>query len=313
MRAYFLLLLVVIFYAGNILTGKALSDLPPLTIAFFRVFIAFLVLLPLGYRSAWQSRRLFLQHRKPLLLLTLTGVALFNTLIYSALQFTSATNVSVLEASVPAATVALSFWLLRERLRAIQWFGVVLSMCGALWVVTNGQLMSLADLSWNIGDAIMAAAAVSWAVYSIAVKKYLHLFPSYGAVLVMTGLSVMILLPVMAAEWLVVGVPQIGGGHWSGLVYLGVFPSVIALMLYNRAVAVLGASQTSVFLNFVPVFTMLGAYLLLDESISGMQLLGAALVMCGVFFTTRDTRTARGKGSRPAREPRKDAAPEEIP
>ncbi|MFT4469403.1 DMT family transporter [Arthrobacter sulfonylureivorans] len=290
MRAYLLLMLVVVFYAGNILTGKALSELPPLTIAFGRIAVAFLVLLPIGYRSAWRSRHLFIRHWKPLLLMTVTGVAGFNTLIYSALQFTSATNVSVLEASIPAVTVLLGFWLLRERLRPLQWAGVLLSLCGAVWVVTNGQLLRLTEMSWNAGDAIMAIGALSWAVYSIAVRRYLPLFPAHGTVLVMTGLSVLFMLPLLLAEWAVVGIPPISGGQWSGLLYLGIFPSVIALLLYNRAVATLGASQASVFLNFVPVFTMLGAYVLLGEAISLMQILGAVAVILGVFFTTRSRR-----------------------
>lgn len=292
MRAYLLLMLVVVFYAGNILTGKALSELPPLTIAFGRIAVAFLVLLPLGYRSAWRSRHLFIRHWKPLLLMTVTGVAGFNTLIYSALQFTSATNVSVLEASIPAVTVLLGFWLLRERLLPLQWVGVLLSLCGALWVVTNGQLLRLAEMSWNAGDGIMAIGALSWAVYSIAVRRYLPLFPAHGAVLVMTGLSVLVMLPLLLAEWAMVDIPQISGGQWSGLLYLGIFPSVIALLLYNRAVATLGASQASVFLNFVPVFTMLGAYVLLGEAISLMQILGAIAVILGVFFTTRGKRSS---------------------
>ncbi|TJY66392.1 DMT family transporter [Arthrobacter sp. CAU 1506] len=290
MRAYLLLMLVVVFYAGNILTGKALSELPPLTIAFGRIAVAFLVLLLIGYRSAWRSRHRFIRHWKPLLLMTVTGVAGFNTLIYSALQFTSATNVSVLEASIPAVTVMLGFWLLRERLRPLQWAGVLLSLCGALWVVTNGQVLRLTEMAWNAGDGIMAIGALSWALYSIAVRRYLPLFPAHGAVLVMTGLSVLFMLPLLLAEWAVVGIPPISGGQWSGLLYLGIFPSVIALLLYNRAVATLGASQASVFLNFVPVLTMLGAYVLLGEAISLMQILGAVAVILGVFFTTRSRR-----------------------
>lgn len=295
MRAYLLCILVVIFYSGNILTGKALNELPPFTIAFFRLAIAFLVLLPLGYRSAWQLRSVFAKHLKPLLILTLTGVTFFNTFIYGALQFTSASNVSVLESAIPTATALLSAWLLRERLRGIQWFGVSLSLFGAVWVVLDGRLLEITSMGWNPGDVIMLGAIISWALYSIAVRRYMHLFPSYGALLVMTGLSVVILLPFAAGEWMLGGVPPLGNGsYWWGLAYLGVFPSVVALILYNRAVAILGASQASVFLNFLPVFTMLGAYLLLGEKITGMQILGAGLVIVGVMFTTRSgSSTAR--------------------
>lgn len=288
MRAYLMCILVVVLYSGNILVGKALADLPPFTIAFLRVAIAFVVLLPFGYRGAWKAAPLFREHFKPLLFLTVTGVAAFTTFLYAALQFTSATNVSVLEAAIPAVTVALSAWLLREKLRWIQLFGVALSLFGSVWVVLEGQVFQLGNLGWNAGDALMVGAVASWALYSIGVRKYLHLFPSYGSVLVMTGLSVLILLPFMAGEWLILGVPDLGSSaHWWGLVYLGVFPSVVALILYNRAVAILGASQASVYLNFLPVGTMVGAYFLLGETITAMQVLGAGLVIAGVLVTTK--------------------------
>ena len=288
MQAYVLCVLVVIFYAGNILTGKALNDVPPITIAFTRLVIAFVVLLPIGWRSAWLARRSFIEHGRPLLLMTATGVAFFTTLIYAALRFTSATNVSVLEAVIPAVTVVLSFFVLHERLRPIQWAGVAVSLVGAVSVVMNGNALSLGSTGWNKGDGIMAAAVLCWAVYSITVRRHMRHFPEFGALVVMTGLSILMLSPLVAAEWLIIGeMPLEAGPHWWGLLYLGVFPSVVALAFYNRAVATLGASQASAFLNFLPVATMLGAFTFLDEDISAAQIVGAALVMVGVFVTLR--------------------------
>lgn len=289
--AYVACVFVVVFYAGNILVGKALNDLPPITIAFFRVAIACLLLLPFGWRSAWRERSVFRQHAGPLLFVTLTGVTFFNTFIYAALNFTSATNVSVLEAVVPVVTALLSAWLLRERLRAVQWSGVGLSLAGALFVVLGGA-GAQAIASVNPGDVIMIGAILSWALYSIGVKRYLHLFPESGVLLVMTGLSVAVLLPLMLAEWLLVGVPNmLEWSPWPGLLYLGIFPSVVALFLYNRAVGTLGASQAAIFLNFLPVLTMLGAFLFLGESIHLPQILGAGLVIAGVLLATRTART----------------------
>ena len=284
-QAYLLCVVVVVLYAGNILTGKALDHLPPITISFTRLVIAFVVLLPIGGRSAWRARRTFVERAGPLLLMSATGVALFTSLIYAALGHTSATNVSVLEALIPAATVGLGVVVLGERLRPLQWVGLAVSFTGAVTVVLEGDLAAL-DL--NPGDAIMVAAVACWAVYSVAVRRHLHHFPAFGALLVMTGLAIALLLPLVVAEWVAVGgVPLGTGPHWWGLVYLGVFPSVVALAFYNRAVAVLGPSRTATFLNFLPVATMLGAVTLLGERISGAQVLGAALVMGGVFLTLR--------------------------
>jgi len=282
------MVLVVIFYAGNILTGKALNDLPPFTIAFFRLLVAFIILFPIGCRRAWNARSTFLAYKKPFLIMTLTGVTFFNTFIYGSLQFTTASNVAVLESVIPVVTVILSAWLLKEKLQRFQWIGVLLSFIGALWVVMDGKIFQLASIDWNVGDAIMIGAIVSWAVYSVFVKQYMHLFPMFGAPLVMTGISVVILFPIMIVEWIILGVPFLGSFDYiAGFLYLGIFPSFFALIFYNRAVDLLGASQASVFLNFLPVFTMAGAYLWLGETITVMQVIGALIVIGGVILTTQ--------------------------
>jgi drug/metabolite transporter (DMT)-like permease len=283
-----MMVLVVIFYAGNILTGKAINELPPFTIAFFRLLIAFVVVFPIGFRSAWNHRSTFMGYKKPFLLMTLTGITFFNTFIYGALQFTTASNVSVLESVIPVMTVILSAFILKERLQSIQWVGVLISFIGAIWVVLNGRIFNLAAIDWNIGDAIMIGAIISWAVYSIYVKQYMHLFPAYAALLVMTGISILVLFPIVLLEWFVKGVPSLGSPHHViGLLYIGIFPSFIALIFYNRAVHLLSASKAAVFLNFLPVVTMVGAYLWLGETISVMQIIGALVVISGVILTTQ--------------------------
>lgn len=282
------MIFVVIFYAGNILIGKAINELPPFTIAFFRLFIAFLIILPIAWRSVWKNKGLFWQYKKPFLLMTLSGVTFFNTFIYGSLQFTTSSNVAVLETIIPALTVVLSAILLKEKLIKIQWLGVCISLIGALWVVMDGHIFQLATMNWNPGDGIMIGAIISWSVYSIMVKKYMHLFPSFAALLVMTAVSVVVLLPIVAIEWAIVGAPSLFKTNLMfGLLYLGLFPSLIALVFFNRAVGVLGASKASVFLNFLPVFTILGAYLWLDEQITWMQITGAVIVIVGVMMTTR--------------------------
>jgi drug/metabolite transporter (DMT)-like permease len=280
------MVLVVFCYAGNILVGKAINELPTFTITFFRVLIAFILILPIGLKSAWKHRFTLWEHKRPLVIMALTGVTFFNTFIYGALQFTTATNVSVLETVIPVVTVILSGYLLKEKLRSIQWMGMMLSFFGAIWVVMDGKILELTSIAWNIGDAIMIGAIVTWTVYSIYVKKYMHLFPPFASLLVMMGIAVVVLLPFVVVEWSVTAVPAFEVPHLASFLYLGIFPSLIALLLYNRAVALLGASQASVFLNFLPVVTMIGAYLWLGETITYREIIGTLVVIGGVMLVT---------------------------
>jgi len=288
LKAYIALLLVILMYAGNILVGKAINELPPITIAWGRLTVAFIVLTPFGFFQAVKDKDLYLQYKLPLLIMTLTGITFFSSFIYSALQFTSSTNVSILESVIPALTVVLSAWFLKEKITPIQWLGVIISFVGAVWVVADGNLSFFVRHTPNKGDLIMIVAIIFWAIYSLLVKQYMHNFRIFGIIWLMTGISVIILLPIVMIEWWITGIPDIFQiSKLAGIFYLGIFPSFIALILYSRSVIVLGAGKASIMLNLLPVFTMLGAYFLLNENISFSQIIGSIIVISGVTMTIK--------------------------
>ncbi|GHC33890.1 DMT family transporter [Aidingimonas halophila] len=290
---YMLLLLTAIIFSGNILVGKALSDLPPLTISFGRVFIALLFMIPLGWRQAVKARQAFRQHWGVLLGLALSGVTFFNALIYTSLQYTSATNVAILESTIPVVTILFSFLLLGERYRPIQWLGVAMSLAGAIAVIVMADSADAGLASVNIGDGIMAVAVLMWVGYSLLVKDHLSTFPRFGGLLVMLVIANLALAPIALWENLALGTPPaLDTGHWLGLLYLGIFPSVVALLCYTRAIGDVGPTQAAVFLNLLPIFTMLGAWWLLGDRILPAQIVGSIVVIAGVVLTTRERRSA---------------------
>ncbi|SDK83083.1 Threonine/homoserine efflux transporter RhtA [Modicisalibacter muralis] len=289
LRPYLLLLLTVIIFSGNILIGKALAELPALTISWVRVFIAMLVMVPIGASQMWRAMPVFKAHLPSLLGLALTGVAFFNALIYAALKTTSSTNVAILESTIPVVTILFGFALFGERYRAIQWLGVAASLTGAVAVVTQGDANPVDGVA--IGDAIMLIAVLTWVGYSLLVKEHMAKFPRYGGLLAMLIIANLALAPLAMLEWLWSGrVPDIGTEQALGLAYLGIFPSVIALLFYNSAIGDIGPTQASVFLNLLPVFTMLGAWLLIGETITLVQVVGSLVVVGGVLLTTRGRR-----------------------
>lgn len=293
MHARVLCLTAVALYAGNTLTGRALDDLSATTVTLARFLVALVLLVPLGGREAWNARAVFARNAGPLLLLAVSGAALFNFLLYASLHLTTASNVSVLQTAVPPVTALLSCFVLREALGRRQWLGVGLAVLGAGSVVTGG-FAARGGPVWNAGDAGAVAAVLSWACYSVALRRYGPLFPANGLVLVMTALAALLVLPLALGEWTSGGVPDLDAGrHLWGLVYVGVFPSVVALLAYNRAVDALGPAHAAAYLSFLPVFTMLGAVALLGERIGAEHLVGSALVVGGVLLTTSHADTGR--------------------
>lgn len=285
-RPYLFLLLTVLIFSGNILVGKTLTELPALTVSWSRVFIALLLMVPLGAHQFWQARAVFRAHWRPLLGLALTGVAFFNALIYAALKTTSPTNVAILESTIPVVTLLVSFVFFSERYRLLQWLGVALSLAGAVTVVTHGASPQARGVT--AGDGLMILAVLVWVSYSLLVKEHMTRFPRYGGLLAMLIIANLALAPLAMLEWAWHGaVPEINSQQVLGLAYLGIFPSVIALLLYNSAISDVGPTQAAVFLNLLPVFTMLGAWQLLGEPLSWVQVMGSFVVITGVMLTIR--------------------------
>ncbi|MGJ7457844.1 DMT family transporter [Halomonas sp. RA08-2] len=285
MRPHLFLLLVVAIFSGNILVGKALAELPPFTVSLGRVAIALAIMLPLGWYQARQGWPLFRRHWRPLLGLALTGVAFFNALIYASLSYTSATNVAILESLIPVVTLLLSVLFLGERFRPLQWAGVALSLAGAVAVILAGQGAEALAVGINPGDLIMLLAVLVWVGYSFLVREHMARFPRYGSLLVMLAIANLALAPIALLEGAWQVVPGLTARQWAGLAYLGVFPSVVALLLYNSALAEIGPTRAAVYLNLLPVFTMLGAWWLLGDQILTVQVVASLVVIVGVWFT----------------------------
>ncbi|MBP3950140.1 DMT family transporter [Bacillus suaedae] len=293
MRSYVFLIITMILFSGNILIGKAINDLPPVTITFVRCFIAFFILLPFSIKELRRNRDLYLREWKPLVGMSLTGIVLFNFFLYASLQYTTSTNVAVIEATTPVFAVVLGIIFLKERLNGLQYVGIVLSLVGALWVITKGSWAVLSQLQFNVGDLLVLVAIMAWTIYSLLIKQHNHKFPLIGSLVIMLFLATVVLLPFAALEWSSEILDLLNTERILGLLYLGIFPSVIALIFWNKGVAAIGPSRASVFLNLLPVFTIVGAVVFLEETVTFVQLIGGALVIGGVYLSTRETKASR--------------------
>ncbi|WP_100399610.1 DMT family transporter [Bacillus sp. FJAT-44742] len=284
---YVLLLLAMLMFSGNFIVGKAFSDtIPPLTLSFMRFAMAAVILLPLGWQEIMNNKALWRQEWRPLAGLALT-LGLFNVMLYTSVHYTTTINASIVDALTPAVAAMLGFLFLKERLLSKQVAGIIISFAGVVWIVSRGSLGTLLSLSINPGDLLMLLGVVSWAVYSIFIKQYGHRFPFYGGIIMTMVFGAVFLLPAAAFEWRD-GFPiEWTVSHISGLLYIGIFPSALAILLWNRGVAEVGPSQASIFFNLVPLFTTVAAVLFLGESFGLVQLVGGALVLGGVYIATK--------------------------
>ena len=249
--------------------------------------IAFALVLPLAlphFKSQWP---LLKKGWKTVLILGVLGVGGYNTFAYIALQYTSATNAVLLNSFIPVATIAISWAFLGKHLRRLEGFGVVISLCGALTIIARGDFAVLAHLNLNVGDVWMLGAVLVWAIYTV------------GLAWRPAGVHPMLMLAAMTAVGLAALTPawlwemsqgrhiNVTPASLASLAYVGIFPSFLGYIFYNRGVAEIGASKASLFIHLMPVFGTLLSAIFLAEIPHWYHYLGIGLIFTGIWLTMK--------------------------
>ena len=285
---YLLLTLTALSWSGNMVVGRAIrGDIPPLTLAFWRWAIAFVLVLPLAlphFRAQWP---LLVKGWKPLVILGLLGVGGYNTFAYLALQHTSATNATLLNSFIPVATIAISWAFLGKHLRRPEAIGVIISLCGALTIVSRGDLAVLAHLNLNLGDVWMLVAVLDWAIYTVLLPRRpagVHPMLMLAATI---AVGLFALTPAYAWELAQGRHINVHFGSLAALAYVGILPSFVGYIFYNKGVAEVGPNKASLFIHLMPVFGTLLSFLFLGEIPLWYHYLGIGLIFSGIWLTMK--------------------------
>jgi drug/metabolite transporter (DMT)-like permease len=285
-RPYLLLTLAVLFWSGNFILGRAFhSVIPPVALAFWRwLGAAVLVTWPaLPYLR--RDGRVFLQHWAVILILSILGIACFNTLVYSGLQYTGAINAFLIQSLMPVIIVLMSFLLFGERVKPLQGIGILVSLSGAVLIITRGELAVLRSLSFNHGDLLVIAAVVCYAGYSVLLGKRPRVHP-LAFIAVTFWVGTLFLLPLYIWEMLSVAVLQITPANLLVIGYVMVFPSIVSYLCFNRGVELVGANRAGLFIHLMPVFGSLMAVVFLGEVFYWFHGLGILLIGAGIYLAT---------------------------
>ena len=284
-----LLILATLLWGGNFVIGRAVAgDIPPITLAFLRWCVAFIVFLPIAYSRVKRERHMIKANWPAVIVMAITGVACFNTLVYIGVYYTTSINASLMNSSTPIIIYILSFVFLKERLSKFQLIGTALSLAGVIFILSKGSLETLLSFSFNKGDLIVLIAVFCWGVYSLLVKQYAGRLPGYSTFLVTIALGVMMLLPFTIYELMTTSVEIVWSPSTIGaILYVGIIASIVAFLSWNNGVVALGANKASIYLNFIPLFAAIFAVLFLDEDLLLAQLIGGLAVICGVLLANK--------------------------
>lgn len=286
-----LIMLPPLFWAGNFIVGRSVrGEIPPFTLSYSRWIIASLILLPFSFRYVRRDLALYRQHFRLILAVSVSGVAAFNSLVYLGLQSTAATNGIILNSFIPLLIVLLGAVFFGYAIRTVQVLGMVISFAGVLTIVIRGDLAVLTGLNFAHGDLIILTAMLCWAMYTIWIKQMPAEINRLGLLSVQMLLGLLCLTPFFIWETLTREPLVINLHSLLSLAYVGIFPSVLAFLLYNAGVARLGAERAGLSIHLMPVFGALLSVLLLGESIHLYHLLGAGLIFSGILVASRNSR-----------------------
>ena len=282
---YLLLVMTTLFWGGNFNVGRAvIGEVPPLGLSFWRWMVAWMIIFPFACRPMWRRRHLLMEHWFLLLLLAVTGVTLFNSLVYLGLQTTTAINASLMQSITPVLIILLSMFLLGHRSQGLQWLGVLVSLAGAVVILTRGDPGLLRDLEFASGDLLLLLAVFLWALYTVLLRKLpmeLHGMPVLGYTVTV---GTILILPFYLYETMNGRPAPLSPVSIASILYVAIFPSVLAYLFWNNATARLGPERTGHFSHLIPVFGILIATLVLGESLQAYHLAGILLVSAGLLL-----------------------------
>lgn len=294
---YLLLTLATLFWAGNFVLARAMHEMiPPMAMAFWRWTLAAALLLPFGWRRALAQRELVRRGLPALVALGLLGVAGFNTLVYTALTTTTATNAVLLNSAMPAVIVALSWAVLGERITRVQALGLAISFAGVVTIVARGEWAGLLALTVTPGDLWVLAAVLSWSAYTVLLRWRPPGLDPVAFLTVIVPVGCVALLPLYLWERSGGAAVEISGAVFLSLAYFAVFPSLASYLCWNRAVAEVGPSRAGLFIHLMPVFGTVLAVAFLGERPQPFHGVGIVLVFGGIYLTTRVAGRARLPG-----------------
>lgn len=284
-RAFAMLGLVMLFWAGNSITGRAVrDDIPPFTLAFGRWLIAVVALLPFALGPLRREWRGVVAGWRWIVVLGVLGVVCFNGFIYKGLHYTTAANALLLQASIPAVVTVLDRVLFGGRPGRLHVLGVVVSTLGVMAIVFKGDPAALMSLSFGRGDILVFCAVVAWSFYTVLLRKRPPIPPALFLFLTFV-LGALAMAPLSAMEAASGQVVRWGPHALAAFAYVGLFPSAVAYFIYNRATAELGAARAGQAITLMPLFGALLSALLLGERLLPYHFAGMALILAGIVLS----------------------------
>ena len=274
--------------ASNLVVARGgVEFVPPISLAFWRWTVVFIILLPFTYLSLKKNSKVIKNEYKKLFFLGAMGCGVCGAFPFLAGQTTTVTNMGIIYTSSPIFIIIISSIFFGEKINIIKIIGLISCLTGVFTIIIKGDLDLLIDLKFTIGDLWMLAAAIGWALYSIYLfywKTKLPIFQRFALVAFFGAVS---LFPFYIIEELMFQRTSFTSEFFTWVTFAAVFPGIVAFILYAKAQEKLGASLTGFTLYVFTVYAAIYGFLLFDENLESYHYIGTILVFFGVYLAKK--------------------------
>ncbi len=287
--AYIFLILATLFWSGNFIVGKAASlfEIPPFTLNFYRWTFAWLILAPFTLKEIFQKKNYILKNIKLILVLGITSITVFNSIVYYSLNFTQVISGVLMISTIPVMIIFFCWVFKIEKTNFYQILGVIFSLLGVVVIVTKADLGKLLNLNFNKGDLWMVVAMFSWAIYSALLrkKKFDLSHISFLQTIITAGLIFLLpayLIEIALGYRLNIHIPFI-----LTLSYVVLFPGLASFFFWIKGISIVGSNRSGIFLHMMPIFSTLMAILIFKEKFMTYHFIGAMLIIAGIVLSSK--------------------------
>lgn len=281
--APFLLVLTTFFWGGNVVAGKlAVGEVSPMLLTFLRWFISGTLLYTIARKDIAAQWPVIRPRPVYITIMAIAGFTIFNSMYYTAARYTSGINIAIIQGSTPV-IVLIGAAFLGAHLKMTQIAGIVLTLIGVGFVASKGELSTLLNLQFNLGDLLLLTASILYAGYTLALRKRPPM-PALVFFFFLALASAITSIPGVIYEWAdgALILPTTIGSII--VLYVGVFPSLLCQVFYIRALEIAGPARVSAYYNLIPIFGTFLSIVLLGEKFYSTDAMALALVVAGIVL-----------------------------
>ena len=291
-KAYIMLVCASLFWSGNFIIGKFafLTDIPPLSLVFYRWLLVWIILLPFTFKEIIKYKKTIKKNLPVLFFLGLTSVGLFNSFTYLSLMYTQVINATLFNTAIPAIIILICFLFKIESTNKFQIIGLIVSIIGIISIITKLNLNILLSLNFNKGDLIMIGGVLSWGIYSSLLKKKNFTLPLLTLVHMICTFGLICVTPQYIYEFSQGYIIKFDINLFYTLIFLAIFPSIGSYYCWAGAVSIIGANRAGISLSLIPLFSSIFAIIFFKEQFQFFHLIGAILIIIGLFFSNKQVK-----------------------